>query len=253
MPETSQHRIIFWNIDHGGGERAGEIIAQVKAWKPDSIAFAEFRGTNPSQSIAAALQEAGYSHQLTTVDADNPAWNAMCLASRYPLTRIRIVDAPLPEQYWDLYWLLARVHTTPALHVGAVHVPWSNRYGRLDFYAAMLHIAEHWQYGPGVIIGDTNTGITSRDELTVNSDDYFTMFMDPMAKCGWRDMFRAFHPVADALTWYSSYRGLRLDQAFVNADLQAQVKTCWYDWGTPESHPRLSDHATVLLDLNLSP
>ena len=49
---------------HGGGRRAGKIVEQIKAWNPDIVAFAEFRGTSPSKSIAKNLSDAGYKHQL---------------------------------------------------------------------------------------------------------------------------------------------------------------------------------------------
>ena len=86
---SKQHhcRIVFWNIMHGGGSRASGIVEQILDWNPDIVAFAEFRGTSPSRSIAERLFDAGYEDQLTTVNNDESAWNALLLASRLQLSR----------------------------------------------------------------------------------------------------------------------------------------------------------------------
>ena len=57
--------------------RASGIVEQILAWNPDIVSLAEFRGTAPSKFIAQCLFDAGFEHQLTTVDPDQPAWNAL--------------------------------------------------------------------------------------------------------------------------------------------------------------------------------
>ncbi len=239
-------RILFWNIMHGGGRRAGQIVEQILEWNPDIVALAEFRGTPPSQFIAKCLFDAGYEHQLTTVNSDEPAWNAVYLASRCEMTRVRLAGAPEPE----LYWLLAELKTEPRIHIGVVHAPWSIYLGRLEYYAALVKVAENWSFGPGLIIGDTNTGITGLDEETEDSAEYHDSVTKPMNCAAWQDVFRRFHPDTNAPTWYSnSGNGRRLDQAFANAELQPQVKACDYHWGLKGDNGTPSDHAAILLDL----
>ncbi|MCY4071354.1 MAG: hypothetical protein OXG60_08645 [Chloroflexi bacterium] len=230
---------------HGGGSRASKIEVQILQWQPDIVALAEFRGTAPSKSTAKRLLEAGYCHQLTTVDADHPSWNALLLASRYKLTSVKLKGAPEP----DLYWLLAQAHAKNPFHIGVVHAPWSIYIGRLEYYDALLNVAKNWQYGPGVIIGDMNSGINGLDEETENSLDYDKTVMNPLESAGWRDPFRVFHPDVDAPTWYSPQQnGFRLDQAFVNDKLQAHVNSCDYDWGSVGERGKVSDHTALLLD-----
>ena len=251
---SDQHalRILFWNIMHGGGGRAGKIVEQINEWNPDIVALAEFRGTSPSKSISKSLLDAGYIHQLSTVNADQPTWNALFLASRFELTRMYIEGAPEP----DYLWLLARAETDPAIHIGVAHVPLmtkTSKWGWLEYYRALLKITEEWQLGPGSIVGDMNSGLSGLDEETAYSQDYKDTFMNPMQARGWRDMFRVFHPQADAPTWYSpSQNGFRLDQAFANPQLSAQVVSCAYDWGRVGEHGKMSDHAALLLDLALA-
>ena len=246
MSNNHRLRILFWNIRHGGGQRASRIVDQILEWNPDIVALAEFRGTAPSTSIAKQLHHVGLLHQFTTVDTGNPTWNALLLASRYKLTSVKVKGAPEP----DLYWLLAHVQTQIPFHIGVVHAPWSIFLGRLEYYDALLNVAETWEFGPGVVIGDTNTGITGHDEETEDSEQYKDRFMYPFEALGWRDMFRAFHPDVNAPTWYSpSNKGRRLDQAFVNDELRAHVRSCDYDWGSVGERGKVSDHAAILLDI----
>ena len=185
---------------------------------------------------------------MSTVDPEYPAWNAVFLASRFKLTQVPLAGSPEP----DLYWLLVRLDTAHCIHIGVVHPPWSIYLGRLEYYAALVKTAKNWQLGSGIIIGDTNTGITGLDEETEDSENFHDTVTKPMNSAGWQDMFRTFHPDADAPTWYSrSGNGRRLDQAFVNAALQPYVAGCFYDWGASEKRGKLSDHAAILLDLRL--
>lgn len=243
-------RILFWNIRHGGGRRADKIVEQIIEWNPDVVTLAEFRGTAPSNSIAKCMFDCGYEHQLATISPDEPAWNALFLASRYELTNVDVRGTPETE----LYWLLAKVKTDPALHIGVIHVPLEKYLPGfwLEYRKALLNIARNWKLGPSLFVGDMNSAISGLDEETEYSQGYKESFMNPMESLGWRDIFRAFHPAADAPTWVSHIgRGFRLDQAFVNDELQAHVMSCMYDWGRAWERKQLSDHAAILLDLKL--
>ncbi|MCY4539625.1 MAG: endonuclease/exonuclease/phosphatase family protein [Chloroflexi bacterium] len=250
MSKTSSIRILFWNIWHGGGNRAGRIVDQVLEWSPDIIALAEFRGTQPSKSIAKHLFDSGYEHQLSTVNPDEAVWNALFLASRYELSNVDVRGAPET----DLYWLLAKVQTDPALHIGVIHVPLEKYLPGfwLEYRKSLLNIARDWKLGPSLFVGDMNSAISGLDEETEYSQGYKESFMNPLESLGWRDIFRAYHPAADAPTWVSRIgRGFRLDQAFVNDELQTHVRSCDYDWGCVGERGKASDHAALLLDLNL--
>lgn len=239
-------RIVFWNIMHGGGYRATRIIEQILDWNPDIVALAEFRGTAPSRSIAKRLAEAGYVHQLSTVKAEEPTRNALLLASRFEIERVHINGAPEP----DYLWLFANVKSKRAIDIGVMLVPLGNEwYSYLD---ALVKFVRVGQFGHGVIIGDTNCALTSLDEDTEYSADFKTRFVARLARHGWRDSFRAFHPKDNAPTWYSSSGyGFRLDHAYINGELQPCVKSCTYDWGRAWDGKRLSDHAAILLDFDL--
>lgn len=246
MTSTTSCRIVFWNIMHGGGSRADGIAEQILDWKPDIVAFAEFRGTRPSRSIAKKLFDAGYVHQQSTVNSSEPAWNALCLASRFELSRVCLEGAPEP----NLCWLLAKARGQQNLHIGVILVPFDSPW--YDYLDSLVKIAQDWQLGPGVIIGDTNCALTGLDEDTEYSADFKERFVTPLARHGWRDMFRAFYLQDNAPTWYSSSgNGFRLDHAYVSTELQPYVRSCVHDWGRAWEGKKLSDHAAILLDLDL--
>ena len=246
MSNNRSCRILFWNIMRGGGYREGKITDQIIAWQPDIVALAEFRGTPSSRSIAKRLFDAGYIYQLTTVPDEFPSWNALYLAARVPIAPVSVLHAPEPAHRW----LLVKATTEPAFHIGVVLIPLG---GSWHLYTrALLNLVRDWQFGAGVIIGDTNCGLTGLDQDTTSSADAREKFIDPMDALNWRDIFRVFHPEVDAPTWFSSTKnGFRLDRAYVSPELQPQVVSCQYVWAPPWQQKNLSDHAAILLDLNL--
>src|SRR2546425_1247787 len=83
-------RIVAWNIRAGGGLRVAAIARQLERWAPDVVALSEFRATPPSRTLADALDAAGLPHQLTTADPRSPGVNALLVAARWPLGRVRL-------------------------------------------------------------------------------------------------------------------------------------------------------------------
>ena len=153
-------RIVSWNIRAGGGKRITGIYQQLLQWQADIIALSEFRGTPPSQGLTAQLAEAGFSYQLSTIDPDKAASNALLLASRYPLTQLHHPQAPQTMQRW----LLAKVESPQAFTLGLMHVPNYVSRKKQPFLDAVSAIAQAWPGGPGLLIGDTNSGLPDLDE-----------------------------------------------------------------------------------------
>jgi exodeoxyribonuclease III len=240
-------RIVFWNICAGGGLRGERIAARLASWAPDVAALCEFRGTPASTALASALASHGLTHQCTTAIG---AANGLLLASRWPLRRIRLRAEPVEPGRW----LLAELQAPSPLTVGVMHVP--NRVtGRKDaFFAEVLAAIRRWRRGPALLLGDTNTGRPDLDEEVPVFGPREVAWLDAIDKLGWADGFRALHGPARAYTWYSpnGRNGFRLDQAFLNRELQPRLKGVAYDWGVQRrvgSGLALSDHAALVLDL----
>jgi exonuclease III len=243
-------RIVAWNIRAGGGERIEAIRRQLERWAPDVVALSEFRATPPSCALAAAIARAGLGHQLTTANASTPGVNALLVAARWPLGRVRIGAAPAER----CRWLATRVEGPLPLVVGAMHVPNRVSGRKYPFLDAVLHCAQRWRRGPALFLGDTNSGRRGIDEESPAFNVREEGWIDALADCGWADAFRHLRADTRAYTWYSpnGRNGFRIDQAFVNAALLAHLKDAAYVWGGADRRHRrdaLSDHAALVIDL----
>jgi len=233
----------------GGGKRAKAIVNQLLAWQPSLVALSEFRATPPSISIADALSEYGLHHQLTTAEAENRARNALLLASRFPVEQAKIRNAPQPPHRW----LLAKVHALQPFHIGVMHIPNTHTGLKYPYHEAVLSLVRDWKHSKALLIGDTNSGMPDIDEESPAFTKKEAAFMQGMEKAKWHDTFRHLHGKQPAYTWYSpnGKNGFRLDQAFVNSELMADVQLFRYVWGDAEGFKQLSDHAAVLLDIGV--
>lgn len=234
---------------HGGGKRADAIVDQLLAWQPDLIALAEFRATPASLSIATQLNHAGFVHQLTTASPKYHARNALLLVSRFNIDYEKIRAAPKPAHRW----LLASVHANPSFHIGVMHIPNMHTKLKVPYHKSVLRLTKNWKFGSALLIGDTNSGLPDIDEESPAFGKAEVAFMNGMEKNDWKDIYRVLHNDKREYTWYSpnGRNGFRLDEAFVNAALQPQVQSFQYVWGNPGSHRQLSDHAAIMLDLQL--
>jgi exonuclease III len=243
-------RVVAWNIRAGGGQRARGIARQLARWTPDVVALSEFRASPPSMALAALLGTMGLVGQLTTADPRRPGMNALLLAARWPLRRIRLRAGPAEP----CRWLMAAVDGPLPLVIGAMHVPNRASGRKYPFLDAVLGCAQRWHLGPALFVGDTNSGRRGLDEQVPAFSVREEGWIDALASCGWRDAFRHLRAEARAYTWFSpnGRNGFRIDQAFVNASLLAHLADAVYLWGGAASRrrrDRLSDHAALLVDL----
>lgn len=244
-------RIVAWNIRAGGGRRVATIAEQLRIWQPDVVALCEFRGTPPSRWLAEALVEQGLRYQLTTVSPQQPAANALLIAARYPLHPLPLILTPS----YPLRWLPVRLAAPQPLFVTALHVPNYVSRQKQPFFTGLLARLQRWPAGPGLLIGDTNSGLPEIDEENPAFTDLERSWFDALATLGWHDVFRRLHGNRRVYTWYSptAGNGFRLDQAFANDALLPHIRAMDYLWGIDPTNPvrrdALSDHAAILLDL----
>ncbi len=243
-------RVVAWNIRAGGGVRCRAIERALLRWRPDVVALSEFRATPASCDLAAALARRGLAHQLTTASATTPALNALLIASRWPLQRLRLRAQPREPARW----LVVQIASPLPLVLGAMHVPNRVTGRKWTFLDAVLGCARGWTHGPALFVGDTNSGRRDIDEQTPAFNAREEGWIDALARCGWHDAYRHLRPDTRAYTWYSpnGRNGFRIDQAFVNVPLLAHLKEALYVWAGAASRRRrdaISDHAALLVDL----
>ena len=246
-------RIISWNIRAGGGKRQEGIFNQLVQWQPELIALSEFRGTPASQELAANLATAGWSHQIQTTDPDKKATNSLLTASIYPLEQIPHRHAPKQPRRW----LLTKVQADTPFHLANMHIPNYNTGFKYPYHKKVLTIMNTWKLGPAVFCGDTNSGKSYIDDATGVFWKREHEWMEKIEKRKWVDALRHLHGEKRVYSWYShKNNGFRLDQAFLNPEMMPALQAIRYEWGQdPHQPPRreaLSDHAAILLDVDLN-
>ncbi len=249
-------RVVSWNIRAGGGRRVPAIADQIARWAADVVALSEFRATPPSGDLALALSRHGLAHQLSTASSEFPGVNALLIASRWPLARVRLRVAPSIESG---RWLLARVASPCAITLGAMHVPNRVTGRKFPFLDAVLGVAHGWRRGPALLVGDTNSGLIDLDEEVPAFNFEEDSWIRGLEAAGWADAFRRLGGTRRAYTWYSPNggNGFRIDQAFVNRALRPRLQSAAYEWGAAPAgrsgrarRDALSDHAALLVDLD---
>ncbi len=243
-------RLISWNICHGGGTRSPQIIEQLRTWQPDVVGLSEFRGTEPSQSIALALVEMGLTHQHSTVDVAALNRDRLLLASRWPL------EIHQPNGIPDLgRWIHATLQGDRLLTLAHLWVPNRDKTGiKYQFHDAVVESLRPLASKAGLAFGDTNTGAPGIDEESPFFNDREGQWYKNLANAGWTDLWRHRNPHRREYTWHnhSSGAGFRLDQVFATEMAQQTVRDVRYDWGSPPVGKLRgpSDHAAIVLDLS---
>jgi exonuclease III len=249
-------KLIGWNIRAGGGKRVPAMLDQFAQWQPDLVALSEFRGTDPSLELAHGLRAHGLVHQRLTTVADNPAMNALCLASKWPLRSVRTPATVEDPQRW----LHVSVAAPEPFSVILVHVPNRVTGRKFSFLNQITKTVTQWhrpgrsRSRPALVIGDTNSGQIDIDEENPAFIDAEDQWLRTMGNLGWLDAYRHRHGKRRAYSWYSpnGNNGFRLDQAFVNSALIGRLSHVSYQWAgaTPKRRSVLSDHASLHLHFN---
>ncbi len=248
MSQRTSMRIVGWNIRAGGGRRVSRIARALAHWHPDLVALSEFRGTPPSEELARLLRHQGLPFQCTTADAEVPARNALLVASRWPLCRLR-GTSDVPQE--PARWLPVRVEAPQPLILGALHVPNRATGRKLTFLDGARLQAERWRAEQAVIIGDTNSGKPDIDEQSPAFNQHEGGWIDALHDIGWRDAYRLHAGRRRAYTWYSPNRdnGFRLDQAFLSPAVADRLRRATHCWAGGSRRSGVSDHAAVLVDI----
>ncbi len=241
-------RIISWNIRQGGGSRTNAIIDQLQNWSPDIVALSEFRGTAASVTIASALNDSGFSHQVTTTDDANPAQNGLLMASKCPF-KVHSIQGLLEERG---YWIHIEIEKPYPLHLINLHVPNRDSGIKYDIHAEVVNQFRELNNVPALAFGDTNSGVPDFDEQAKFFNKKEGNWFHEIQKAGWDDTWRKRTPQRKEYTWHNhNGNGFRLDQLFASDEGEQLVKDVHYDWGLPAVGKLRgpSDHAAIVIDL----
>lgn len=243
-------RFISWNIQQGGGSRVDRIVAQLVRWNPDVVGLSEFRGSEPSQRIAAALAECGLRNQVSTTDSERRNRNGVFLASRSEIEVRACTDILADSGRW--------IHAgIESIDVMVMHVPnrreSSDKEAKYKFHDSIVDVFSQLKIKQAVAFGDTNTGRKGIDEqATTFFNDREDQWFDRIEEAGWADVWRSRNPGTREYTWYNrsgAKAGFRLDQLFATKSIEPQIRNLRYDWGEGGRPAKLSDHAAIVFDM----
>lgn len=241
-------RLVAWNIQQGGADRAPAIAERLTAWRPDLCIFSEFSTTDGSAAIRTHLADLGLTYSLSTVQDGEP-WQpyGLLIASRWPLTPLAISLDGMPPQCW----LSVRVERETPLLLGGVYVPNRDEFEDVNKYAVLntlVALANARRDEPMIIAGDFNTGRIGLDETSRYFDEREDAFMRAMEHSDWASALRLVHGDTQHASYWNprSGNGFLIDHAFVAPTLAPQVTGC-----TLEHEPSVwpSDHAALIVDL----
>lgn len=242
-------RIVSWNIQHGGGTRAADIIAQIKRWQPDVVALSEFRGTAPSTQIRNALCDMNLAFQVSTVNDALSTTNGLLFASRFGFATQR--GSGLLQE--SRRWLQINLKTPAALTLIALHVPNRDTGRKYDFHAEVVNALRPLSGCDALAFGDTNTGAAGIDEARKFFNKKETGWFARLQEVGWIDVWRKRNPDRREYTWYGPKgTGFRLDQVFAPTAFESRIRNTVHDWRQAEDSRRgpESDHAAIIIDVD---
>lgn len=240
-------RLVAWNIQQGGGSRAGRIVQQIDKWQPDVIGLCEFQDSAVGRDLAASIEQLGLKYQASAIDAASRGINFVFIASKVPF-EMRPYSGFLSNTGRWLHVAL------PETEIMLMHVPNASEKNRDKqcFLDEVVDACSTASTKNAVAIGDTNSGVPGVDAESgffkpgCPEDKWFRR----MAEIGWTDIWRERNPDGREYTWYSSKdNGFRLDQAFSPKSVTPAIKSIRYDWGEGGRSARLSDHAAIVVDM----
>ena len=241
-------RLVSWNICHGGGKRAPQIIRQLAEWNPNVVGLSEFRGLNPVRILHPPSGKWGFSINSRPPPRLGRTGTGCVLASRHPLELTSSTVLPHLGR-----WIRVKLLEPIPLSLVLVYVPNRSSGIKYDFHRAVVDELGKFAGGPGLAMGDTNTGMPGLDEEVPFFNKLEGQWFNQLADAGWTDLWRRRNPQERVYSWHASNggAGFRLDQVFGTDMVHQYVQNVRYDWGTP-SVGKLrgpSDHAAIIIDL----
>ena len=187
-------KILSWNILHGGGQRAHNIVDAIKEDNPDIVCLQEFRHGKSSTILLDGLKSIGLD-QIYSPDSGKPRDNNLLIASRYDF------EAEIfPEKQQAPAKALQVKFHSPELNLISVHMPHKKK--QIPFFLAMHELPKHWLQEASLLVGDFNCGIPFEDSETKSFDN--THVFQHLLRQGWIDAWRSRNPKSKEFTWIST-------------------------------------------------
>lgn len=188
-------KILSWNILHGGGKRAPEILNAIEKEKPDIVTLQEFRHGSSKQVLLEGLRSMGLDEQYVP-EVNSARDNSVIIASSYNFQATTFPrDFPLPVRAVRAFF-----PDLVELNLIAAHLPQKAK--QPPYLHALLDLDKDFLNENSLIIGDLNTGIPFEDSET-KSFEHTQMFQQ-LLRDGWVDAWRSRNKDEKEFTWIST-------------------------------------------------
>ncbi len=235
-------KILSWNILHGGGKRAPDILDAIAKESPDIVTLQEFRHGNSEQVLLDGLTEMGLDEQYVP-DTNSARDNSVIIASKYSFqANIFPRDSELPARA-----IRAFFPDLAELNLIVAHLPQKQK--QPPYLHALIDLEKYFLEENSLIIGDLNTGIPFEDSETKSFE--YTFLFQQLLRDGWVDAWRNRNLKKREFTWISTKQknGFRYDHALTSPSLNKLISTISYNHEVRLTG--ISDHSYLVLAADL--
>jgi len=235
-------KILSWNILHGGGKRAPDILDVIKRENPDIVTLQEFRHGSSQKTLQDGLAKMGLDEQFTP-ETRSARDNSLIIASKYNFqATIFPKGSDIPARA-----IRAFFPDLAELNLIAAHLPQKTK--QPPFLHALIDLDKVFLTENSLIIGDLNCGIPFEDSETKSFEH--TFLFQQLLRDGWIDAWRSRNKNKREFTWISTKQknGFRYDHALVSSALNDSIKEIRYDHEVRLNG--FSDHSLMIVDIDL--
>lgn len=232
-------KILSWNILHGGGKRAPEIIKAIEAEQPDIVTLQEFRHGSSKEALLNGLTKAGLVEQYVP-DTNSARENTLIIASKHAFQATNFPKSSgVPALAIQAYF-----PDLMGLNLIAVHLPHKKK--QPPYFHALLDLDKRHLKENSLLIGDFNCGIPFEDSETKSFDH--TFLFQQLLRDGWIDAWRSRNRNKREFSWISTKQqnGFRYDHALVSPDLNKLIKNIYYNHQLRID--KASDHSSLIIE-----
>lgn len=232
-------KILSWNILHGGGQRAQDILDAIEKEAPDIVTLQEFRHGTSKKILLEGLAKIGLDEQFVP-ETTSARDNSLIIASSYNFqATIFPRDEPIPARA-----IRAFFPDLAELNLIAAHIPQKKK--QPPYLHALIELDNDFLAENSLIIGDLNIGIPFEDSETKSFEH--TFLFQQLLRDGWVDTWRSRNPKAREYTWISTKQknGFRYDHALASTEFNEKIKEVRYN-----HQVRLegtSDHSMLVIE-----
>jgi len=235
-------KILSWNILHGGGQRAHDILDAIEKEQADIVTLQEFRHGSSKDILLEGLAKMGLDEQYVP-ETTSARDNSLIIASSYNFqAQIFPKGEPIPARAVRAFF-----PDLNELNLVAVHLPQKKK--QPPFLHALIDLDKDFLAENSLIIGDMNVGIPFEDSETKSFEH--TFLFQQLLRDGWVDTWRSRNPKAKEYTWISTKQknGFRYDHALASASLNIKTTDVKYNHDVRLSG--VSDHSYMVIEFNL--